>query len=793
MKSPFKFLDAYTLQDKDAFFGRDLEVETLYTLVFKTPLLLVYGLSGTGKTSLIQCGLASKFDGPDWYPVFIRRNENINLSLNRVMTNSLGNLIKDNPVENISLLIRKTLRPVYLLFDQMEELFILGKEDEQLKFMTTIRQLLDAQLPCKIIFIMREEYIGQLYSFEQMIPELFDHRFRVEPMGPTKVKNVIRSSFEKFNIHLAEPKEELLETMVQNISDPRSGITLPYLQVYLDMIYRDKYKKQFPAGSDIHFPKIEITNTEIASIGKIDNVLERFLEDQVRELHDQLAAKYKNVPSNVVQTLLDVFVSDEGTKRPISYTQNGTVIALTDPAAAGASQIPPDMLREMLDSMQQDRILRRTDDHFELAHDSLALIIDGKRSEYQRQLQNVRKRLMNAFDEYNKTGAFLNQRQLASFEEYLPYLGLSTEIKTFLTKCEEDVVKRAADEKDRLQAENQILQQKKLARTRKTWLVVATILGATAGVMAYQATTKADKLNDEKIKLAEQTTISEQKADSIKTILTQVDGQFGRMDSIVRGELADVELGMTVIKLKSLVKGKHANLVQANLYLSMISMVTSAKPGQPLSESRDEKVFTPSSDVHVIMHMKTPLSKEYIQVKWWKDSIMLGDPIFIRVASGEGNEAWISSVMNIKENGNYRVEVYNSLGVKVASKDLKVEGQSESESSLSSKDNFFTTTNLDVSKSNPGVHQTTFKVNEPIHYFARIYCPVDYDNIKVVMIDQDGKSIWNGDKERHDIAKNTNPGYRIWGANVIKEAGTYYIKLVNRKGTEIGGFEIVVK
>ena len=33
MKSPFKFLDAFTLKDKDAFFGRDQEIDTLYSLV----------------------------------------------------------------------------------------------------------------------------------------------------------------------------------------------------------------------------------------------------------------------------------------------------------------------------------------------------------------------------------------------------------------------------------------------------------------------------------------------------------------------------------------------------------------------------------------------------------------------------------------------------------------------------------------------------------------------------------------------------------------------------------------
>jgi hypothetical protein len=77
MKSPFKFLDPFTLADKDVFFGRDKETRQLYRQVQQTPFLIIYGLSGTGKTSLIQCGLAAEFDGPDWLPLWIRHQTNI--------------------------------------------------------------------------------------------------------------------------------------------------------------------------------------------------------------------------------------------------------------------------------------------------------------------------------------------------------------------------------------------------------------------------------------------------------------------------------------------------------------------------------------------------------------------------------------------------------------------------------------------------------------------------------------------------------------------------------------------
>ena len=83
--SPFKLLDAYTKEDMDIFFGRDTEVDELYSMVFQSNLTLVYGQSGTGKTSLVQCGLANRFSETDWFDVYIRRNQNLNSSLLSVL------------------------------------------------------------------------------------------------------------------------------------------------------------------------------------------------------------------------------------------------------------------------------------------------------------------------------------------------------------------------------------------------------------------------------------------------------------------------------------------------------------------------------------------------------------------------------------------------------------------------------------------------------------------------------------------------------------------------------------
>lgn len=124
MHSPFKFLDPYRREDGAIFFGRREEVETLYQYVNKNRLVLVYGQSGTGKTSVVQCGLANRFEATEWMPFFIRRGDDINASFYHTLSQS--GALKDREVNAHNLhaaleeLNNYYLRRVYLIFDHFE-------------------------------------------------------------------------------------------------------------------------------------------------------------------------------------------------------------------------------------------------------------------------------------------------------------------------------------------------------------------------------------------------------------------------------------------------------------------------------------------------------------------------------------------------------------------------------------------------------------------------------------------------------------------------------------------------
>ena len=165
MKSPFKFLDSYTKDDREIFFGREREIEELYHRVFESKILLVYGVSGTGKSSLIHCGLANKFSETDWLPLVVRRGGS--------MIESLTSVINSASLTAQQSKFLTHYKPAFFIFDQFEELFIFGDKEERLLFIHIVKTLTESELQCRMIFVMHEEYMAGVTEFEKFIPTFF--------------------------------------------------------------------------------------------------------------------------------------------------------------------------------------------------------------------------------------------------------------------------------------------------------------------------------------------------------------------------------------------------------------------------------------------------------------------------------------------------------------------------------------------------------------------------------------------------------------------------------------------
>jgi len=303
--SPFKLFEPYSSADKDIFFGRDPEIFALYNLLQQTRLVLFYGASGTGKTSIINAGLPKVFKLTDWSRVSVRRKDDINQSFRQ----ELKRLLQVTEISSLATAITDVYEnrwiPVYIVFDQFEEIFTLGDHEERVAFFKDIQQLLALPIPCKLILSIREEYIGHLYEYEQFVPLLFDKRFRVEPMKDDTTRSVIVDMSKSANVALEEGPETARKILLQ-VKEGTQAAHLPYLQIYLHYLYAQECKTQQSNG-------ITFTEHGINAVGRLGNVLKTFIESMLEKAREEFVSM--RLPDDFASRLLDEFATDEGTKQ----------------------------------------------------------------------------------------------------------------------------------------------------------------------------------------------------------------------------------------------------------------------------------------------------------------------------------------------------------------------------------------------------------------------------------------------------------------------------------------------
>lgn len=508
IKSPFKFLRPYERHDRSIFFGREKEVETLYEAVSKNRLVVIYGESGTGKTSLVQCGLANRFEVTDWAPFMIRRGDNINRSLYSILSNSKAiggfKVEKSNLIDTLYKVNTRYLRPVYLIFDQFEELLILGTEEEKKEFIVSIYNILHSDLSkgIHLLFIIREEYLAWLDIFEAQIPNFLDRRVRVETMRAPQLENVILRNCTHFNITL-ERNTYNAQQIVLNLKG-KGGIALPYLQVYMDMLWKEDYQRTYPNGWQGNgYPPLEFTTDEIKNFGVIDNVLEGLLLEQTESLQAILSQEVKpDIEADFVQKLLDSLVTEEGTKRAIQFTRDKEQITLQEKAPIFLLNIPTRVLSFCIDYLDKSRLLSVDENTFELAHDSLANLIDRLRTDEQRLLYDIEKGIKTTFRMYPKTGEYLSLGQLELYGGHLPQLNLQKEYHQFIkaslkfrkdekNKREEDYIRTIALKDEAIKN-----QKKAIKNNRISWFLTLLFLIFASIAFLYHQKLKTKQLTD---------------------------------------------------------------------------------------------------------------------------------------------------------------------------------------------------------------------------------------------------------------------------------------------------------
>ncbi len=223
LSNPYKGLFPYTPKDERLFFGREKESLDLVDMIKRNKLVVVFGESGTGKTSLINAKLFPSLRNQYYFPIYIRINfssPHSPISQTREIIfrelsswdSSIPNFEPDTSLLEFAArtsVFKGLVKPI-LFFDQFEELFTISPRynsqhnteelisqlaelietdrlsDKYLERESTKKQELgiDEQheniLRFKVVFSLRQDFIAQLDDLRFKIPSIVSSRYRIK-------------------------------------------------------------------------------------------------------------------------------------------------------------------------------------------------------------------------------------------------------------------------------------------------------------------------------------------------------------------------------------------------------------------------------------------------------------------------------------------------------------------------------------------------------------------------------------------------------------------------------------
>lgn len=285
---PWIGLASFTEGDRSFFAGRGDEIDDLLRLVRRDTLTLLYGVSGLGKTSLVQAGLFPVVREDNMLPVPIRLDylEGA-LPLAHQIMNAIGAAARTARVEaplprpnetlweyfhreeNHFWSARNDLVTPFLAFDQFEEFFTLGRETparaaQANAFIAEFADLIENRppaalrddparakefnfkpVPVKVLLAMREDYLADLDRIRTHFRALGQNRLRLLPMGEKQARQVIALG----QSLLAPGVEERIVHYVAGAGSS-SGAEITVAPALLSLVLRELNERRLARGPD---------------------------------------------------------------------------------------------------------------------------------------------------------------------------------------------------------------------------------------------------------------------------------------------------------------------------------------------------------------------------------------------------------------------------------------------------------------------------------------------------------------------------------------------------------------
>lgn len=359
-EQPYKALDSFGWQDAAIFNGRSDHTQRLGRRILAHPLTVLYGESGSGKTSLLQAGvmpwLAQRHTLLAVAQPTPRQPLADTLRAALVATAAATDLLPGRNDDLPTLLdrwARECNAPVVLAIDQFEQLLENSDEAERETAVSLLHQLhTNPDLNLKLVFSLREDYLGRLESLRDHFPNLLDVTFRLERLGSDAARDAIIQPAAAFGVAW-EPR--LVTALLHDLGDG-NGINPPQLQVVCAELYEYAQQQAKASGQ----PLTQIRYDDFAALGRTANILGGYIDKSVNALPEG--------EWPLARLLLGALVSSSGVKQRLPLAELLRVTGVDEITAVSIMQRL--VQKHLVRRYRQDRRVA-----YELTHDYLVLRI----------------------------------------------------------------------------------------------------------------------------------------------------------------------------------------------------------------------------------------------------------------------------------------------------------------------------------------------------------------------------------------------------------------------------------